>query len=167
VFLLKSRLEVFCMLKNQLQQYSMTIVEHSIKSQNSETICDQVFEKGSYSLSELSLIHHNSSCFQHISFIFHSTIMPCMKDKWTKYKGDNIFTSQVTGCQIHVNEKAPSHRQGYSLCSTITYLQVFWTHHICNLLCPVCSRAHYFWSKIHPVYNWICRFCNWLCHLWQ
>jgi len=71
------------------------------------TTCDQVCKKGSYSLSELlSLIHHNSSCFQPITFILNPAIVSCKEDKWTKYQGDNIFTSQVTGCQVHAIKKA-------------------------------------------------------------
>jgi len=58
---------------------------------------DPVCEKGSYSLSELlSFIHHNS-----ITFILHPAMVPCKEDKWTKYQGDNVFTSQV-----HVIEEA-------------------------------------------------------------
>jgi len=69
--------------------------------------CDPVCEKESYSLSELlSLIYRNSSCFQHITFILHPAIMSCKEDKLTKYQGDNIFTSQVTGFQVHAIEKA-------------------------------------------------------------
>jgi len=70
-------------------------------------ICDPVCKTGSYSFSDLlSLIHNNSSYFQPITFILHPAIVPCKEDKWTKYQGDNIFTNQVTGYQVHAIEKA-------------------------------------------------------------
>jgi len=111
-------------------------------------ICDPVCKKGSYSLSELlCLIHHNSLCFQRITFIFHPAIVPCKDDKWTKYQGNNIFTSKVTGCQVNAIKMAIrlvlADRVTYSacpfrakLCTTVVFLQAF-------ILCrSVCVTIH-------------------------
>jgi len=59
--------------------------------------------------------------------------VPCKEDKSTKSEGDNIFTSQVTGCQVHANEKAirplfyrPDHYYLYTQSSYVVVLRILW-----------------------------------------
>jgi len=52
----------------------------------------------------------------------------CKGDKWTKYQGDNIFTNQVTACQVHATEKAV--RPLFADQVTIDYIPA------CKYCCP-------------------------------
>ena len=69
--------------------------------------CDQICEKGSYSLSEFPcLMSHNSSWLFAIVIKIFPAIQACLEDKVSKFQTGTMFTSQVMDSQIHAIEKA-------------------------------------------------------------